>query len=121
MYTQGKSCSDKGGLIIYLQDKFDYVYTSRLNNYSTWKGQIIKNKKGNNLNKPIVIGIIYRPPKEIYAEFINEFAEFINEFAPILNKFQTNNNESIIAGDFNIDLLKLNDKPIFSDYFAHKP
>ncbi len=34
---QGKSCSSNGGLIINLQDKFDYTYKSRLTNYNTWK------------------------------------------------------------------------------------
>ncbi len=40
--SQGKSCSSKGGLIIYLQDKFDYTYKSRLTNYNAWEGQIIR-------------------------------------------------------------------------------
>ncbi len=30
---------------------------------------------------------------------------------------ETNNNEAIIAGDFNIDLLKINNKHVVSDYF----
>ncbi len=38
---RGNSCSTKGGLIIYLQDMFDYTYISRLTNYNTWEGQII--------------------------------------------------------------------------------
>ncbi len=32
---QGKSCSTKGGVIIYLQDKFGYTYKSSLTNYNT--------------------------------------------------------------------------------------
>jgi hypothetical protein len=113
VYTQGKSCSTKGGLIIYLQDKFDYTYTSRLTNYNTWEGQIIQVKKGKNLKKPIIIGNIYRPPKDL----VEKYTEFINELAPILNMLQTNKNEAIITGDFNIDLLKINDKSVFSEYF----
>ncbi len=50
---QGKSCCTKGGLIIYLQDKFDDTYKSRLTNYDTWEGQIIHVKKGKYLKKPI--------------------------------------------------------------------
>ncbi len=46
---QGKLCSTEGGLIIYLQDKFDYTYKSRLTNYNTWEGQIIHVKKGKHL------------------------------------------------------------------------
>ncbi len=37
--------------------------------------------------------------------------------SPILNKFETNNNEVIITGDFNIDLLKIYDSPLISKYF----
>ncbi len=35
----------------------------------------------------------------------------------ILNKLESNKNETIITGDFNIDLLKISDKHIFSEYF----
>ncbi len=34
-----------------------------------------------------------------------------------LNKFESNGCESIVTGDFNIDLLKINDKRVISDYF----
>ncbi len=108
----GKSCSTKSGLIIYLHDQFEYMYKSKLT-YNTWEGQIIQVKKGNNLNKPINIGNIYRPPKDIIEKYI----EFIDEFTPILNTLEANSNDVIIAGHFNIDLLKVNDKHVFSDYF----
>ncbi len=40
-----------------------------------------------------------------------------HEFGQILNTLETNNNEVIITGDFNVDLLKINDKNVFSEYF----
>ncbi len=43
---QAKSCSSKGGLIIYLDKKFDYTYTKKLICYKTWEGQLIQIKKG---------------------------------------------------------------------------
>ena len=43
--------------------------------------------------------------------------QFINEFTPILDKLSKLKSEVIIAGDFNIDLLKNYDKPVFSEYF----
>jgi len=110
---QFKSCSTKGGLFIYLHEKFNYDYKLKLNKYESWEGQFINVKKGVNLNKPIIIGNIYRPPNDI-----NEcYTEFIHELSPILSKLETNNNDVIIAGDFNIDLLKINDKHIFNEYF----
>ncbi len=73
--SQVGSCSSKGGLIIYLQDKFEYTYRNKLTNYDTWEG--IQVKKGELLNKPIIIGNIYHSPRDIvekYSEFTNEFA-----------------------------------------------
>ncbi len=48
-----------------------------------------------------------------YYRKIQEFTRYI---CPILKTLETSNNEAIIAGDFNIDLLKINDKQSFSDY-----
>ncbi len=35
----------------------------------------------------------------------------------LLGSLESNNNEAILAGDINIDLLKLNNKQVFSEYF----
>ena len=45
--------------------------------------------------KPIVVGIIYRPPSQ------SEYLEIINTH---LSKLDTNNNEIYILGDFNMNL-----------------
>ncbi len=41
---------------------------------------------------------------------IRNFNQFIEEFAPILVNPEKNNKDVILAGDFNIDLLKINEK-----------
>ncbi len=43
--TQCKSCSAKGGLIIYLLDKFEHIPIRKLNKYNTWDGHDIQAKK----------------------------------------------------------------------------
>ncbi len=91
---QGKSSSSKGGLIIYFNNKFNYINITTLTKYKTWEGQFIEVKKGEYLTKSI-----------------------ITELTPILNKFESNKNGTIITCDFNIDLLKINDKHIFCEYF----
>ena len=53
--------------------------------------------------KPIVVGIIYRPPSQ------SEFLEIINT---LFSKLDTNNNEIYILGNFNINLY-LNNSYIF--------
>ncbi len=45
---------------------------------------------------------------------MKNYYEFINEFSPILDTLETNNNKAIIAI---IDLLKINNKHVVSDYF----
>ena len=53
--------------------------------------------------KPVVVGIIYRPPSQ------SEFLEIINTH---FSKLDTSNNEIYILGDFNINLY-LNNSYIF--------
>ncbi len=95
-----------------MQDKFDYTYKSILTNYNTWEGQIIHVKKGKHLKKPINIGNIYCPPKDL----LEAYTGFNNEFVQILDTLETNTNEAIITGNFNIDLLKINEKHVFIEY-----
>ena len=42
--------------------------------------------------------------------------QLISEFATLLSHMDRCNSDVIIGGDFNIDLLKVNDKPIVSEY-----
>ncbi len=42
LIPQGKSCSAKGGLIMYVHETIKYDYKSRFNKYRTWEGQIIQ-------------------------------------------------------------------------------
>ncbi len=70
-------------------------------------------RKGKNLKKTINFVNIYRAPKDV----LEKYNEFINEFEQILITLKTNNNEVIITGDFNSDLLKINEKQVFSEYF----
>ncbi len=74
--------------------------------------QIIHVKKGKHLKKTINIENI-DPPKDV----LEKYNEFSYEFGQILNTLETNNTESIITFNFNIDLLKINEKQVFSEYF----
>ncbi len=88
--------------MIYLHENIRYKLKLELNNCTTLEGQCIEIIRGKTLNKPLYIGNIYRPPKE-NLEFYNQFIE---EFALILVNLDKNNKDVILAGDFNIDLLK---------------
>ncbi len=108
-----KSCTSKGELIIYLNNRYKYVNKMKLTKYRTWEGQIIKVNKGDNLSKPVIIGNIYRPPTDL----LDSYTAIISEFTPILNNFESTNYDVILAGDFNINLLKINEKPKINEYF----
>ena len=79
-----------------------------------WEGLFI-DISGANLSKHITLGNIYRPPKLNNNDL--SISTFIEEFAPILSKLGNEKSETIITGDFNIDLLKVNDRPKVGDYF----
>ncbi len=77
---QGKSCSSKGGLIIYFLDNFKHKTKLMLNNYTTWERQVIEVIQKKTLSKSLYIGNIYQPPKEnleFYDQFIHEFTSVL--------------------------------------------
>ncbi len=106
LIPQGKSCSSKGGLVIYLQTKFEYETIMKPNKYDSLEEQVIKITKGR-INKHLIIANIYRPPKDLNEKY----RQFTNELMPILKSLETKN--VIITGDLNIDLLKINEKKCF--------
>ena len=61
--SQGKTSSEKGGLIIYVDSKYTYEIQN-LNNYELWEGHIIKISEGG-FTKPAIIGNIYRSPMNL--------------------------------------------------------
>ena len=112
--TQGKRSSSKGGLVIYIDDTYKADVINNLNLYEHWEGLIIK-VNGGNLVKSLIIGNIYRPPK-ILNEQINAF---ITEFSSVAASLGDSNNELIIAGYFNINLLKINENDVYSNFLTH--
>ena len=101
--SQGKRCSSSGGLIIYADSCYNYELLDIPNDYTGWEGQFIK-ISGDGISKEIIIGNIYRSPKDLNEHYLS----FINEFSQLLSCLQTNNAEVILAGDFNINLLQIN-------------
>ena len=109
--SQGKTCTSKGGLIIYIVDQYNSKVTCNLNTYEHWEGLVVKVQS--NLPKTFTIGNIYRPPRTRNEDL----SAFIDEFTPIISRLENCNNDIVIAGDFNINLLKLNENEMFSSFF----
>ena len=109
----GKTCSARGGLIIYLKDNLKYKLLNMSLTSNIWEGQFIEIYEDNLYAKTLILGNIYKPPRDINENY----RQFISEFTTVLAKLEINHSDVIIAGDCNMDLLKLHEKPIFGEYF----
>ena len=110
--TQGKTCGNKGGLVMYINNCFNYKVIMTLNQFDHWEGQFVK-ITGGGLSKDVIIGNIYRPPRDLNENYM----QCLNEFTSIISLIDKTNSDIIIAGDFNINLLKINEKNIVGQFF----
>lgn len=108
LITRGKSCSAHGGVAIYISDMFDFDVLPIESLSNSWDGLFIEARIKNyaNNSKKIVFGNIYRPPRNRIENY-RAFNEEINE---ITSNLQRSRQEVILTGDFNLDLLKINEK-----------
>ena len=113
LVSQNTNISRHGGLAIYLHKKYDFNIINIHNNSEIWEGQFIEIPASEN-NKPITLINIYKPPKENTSVNINTFT---TEISPILQALTDSKPNIIISGDFNIDLLKINEKRFHCDFF----
>ena len=110
--TKGKSISEHGGLAIYINSEYNFkiLDSAQTNSYENLFIQIEHSK----FRKPLIIGNIYRPPQSLNSN-ISTFTEDLSATLRTLNQ---SNVECVLAGDFNIDLLKVSEKPLFNDYLT---
>ena len=71
--------------------------------------------QGGHLDGKLTIGNIYRPPKN--NNYNACVQKFLNELSPIIFKLCKNNNNAVINGDMNLDLLKIYEREKFQAYF----
>ena len=111
---QGKRCSQHGGLITYIHLHYNFDTCSVGIDSNIWEGLVIKILSNNNISKNIFICNTYRPPKDnLTYENMNKYADELNL---MLSDFNRTGSIILLLGDFNIDLLKLNDKILIKDY-----
>ena len=104
--------SNKGGTAIYVNKKFDSKERKDLSDClnaprkleSTFIELLIKGKKN------IIIGCIYKHP-------LLDIDEFNTLFCQVLDKISRENKEVYLLGDFNIDLLKVQQDSHIDDYY----
>ena len=78
-------------------------------------GNIFRVTDHENMKNKIIVGNIYKPPKD--NNNCGNVNGFVSELEPILNDLSNTNSEVLICGDFNINLLKINSEQHFSYFF----
>ena len=110
--AMAKHCCAHSGLVIYLSNKYQHEVLNIHEQSNLWDGQFIK-IYGMLQNRNIILGNIYRPPNDINENYKTFFDELIRILA-ILNKSK---HEVIIAGDFNMYILKVNTNMHAHEFF----
>lgn len=109
-YPTAETCGMKGGLVTFVKKSYNY---EKLNifpeYYKLWECHFIT-ITGNDLKQPITLGNIYRPPRD---EYINFEADFSN----CLTKLGNGNRDTILNGDFNINLLKIDSQANVESFY----
>ena len=112
--AKDKHCSEHGGLMIFINEMYDYDLCNSSNSH-IWGGLFIKIIKQNYSRKNIIIGNINKPPKESNNANIQTFLDELDSGISRLNMSQSN---LILAGDFNINLLQIKERNLFNNYFV---
>ena len=117
LVVRHSSCSVHGGVCYYIKKELIWKSIDINDNPAVWDGLFIEILSSNtcDIQKKIILGNIYRPPRDN----VENYQTFINDLNMIFNKLQQTRAEVIIVGDFNIDLLKMKDKPVVNEYFEN--
>ena len=108
-----KHCSSHAGLAIYLLETYEYKVLDLSRNSDIWESLLVE-IPASKQNKHIILGNIYKPPKENNNTNIETF---ISELTSDLYNLDRLNTNVILAGDFNINLLQIKNRPVFANYF----
>jgi hypothetical protein len=113
LISKSKTCSAHGGLAIYLRNGIQYrSILTDTRTFNSWEHQFIEVIVNETTKTKLVIGNVYRLPRETNCDYDT----FIEEFSNILEKLEQNQHLALF-GDFNIDLLKIRDKPKVNEFF----
>ena len=84
------------------------------NDSSLWENLFVSIKATGH-NKDVIVGNIYKPPKDNYN--IENINTFTTEIENVIHELDRRNSEILIAGDYNINLLNPGVRQAFSDFF----
>ena len=109
----GKHASGHGGLAVYVLDSLKFSLLKSSTNNDNWEGMFLKISSPTH-NRDFLVGNVYRPPRTTS----DDYSAFLGSFIPVLNSFNNSRCACIVAGDFNIDLLKHNERSHVLDYLV---
>ena len=111
--STGHYASNHGGLVIYLNDIWNYDIITCDTDSHIWERQIIEITNPSNIaRKMITIGDIYRPSYNLQ----NNMDTFMAEFNDSLLQYDGNSSSTYFC-HYNIDLLKTHRIQMYEDYF----
>ena len=110
-YFLPASCSSHSGLVVYVKNTFQVRDLNLYKNSQVWEGQFLE-ISGGGLQRKLSLCNIYRPPRDRNRDI----QIFLNEITPVISTVSNMYADSIIAGDFNLDLLKIDSRILISDY-----
>lgn len=111
-YLLGRSASGNGGLLTYVHHSVSSELIDVNYDKSLWEGQFLKIPTPSR-HKDIILLNAYRPPRTS-VRLLNDFYD---DFSNVLKELQRRGSEIIALGDFNIDLLKLESRPLYERFF----
>ncbi|NQY31538.1 MAG: endonuclease/exonuclease/phosphatase family protein, partial [Flavobacteriaceae bacterium] len=103
--------SEKGGTLLYIKNNYPYKPRPDLNIYKSKELESTFIEIINQKEKNIIVGCIYKHPFMTDKEFQNDYMQ------PFINKLYKENKPTYLAGDFNMDLLHVENNTVVSDYF----
>ena len=110
----GYRCGRKGGLITYLHEDYTHTIRNVYKDSKNWEGLFI-DISSENLPKKLTLGNIYRPPRDNYSN--QSLDNFLIPMAKIINAVKNENSVLLWSGDFNINLLQIEQREKFQEYF----
>ena len=105
------TCSSHSGLAIYLHNSYQYKELDLYSSSPIYEGLFLE-IQGGGLLKKLTLGNIYRPPRDRNSDL----RAFFDLISPILSTITKSHNDCILTGDFNINLLNIESRLLFSEY-----
>ena len=113
--AQGYRITTHGGLITYIKSHLVATKIDICPNTNVFEGLVLKVENPENKSMPnIIVSNIYKPPHNNNNK--ENIEQFMREIAPIMTYINETNSEALMGGDWNINILKVNENSTYSEF-----